>query len=576
MTIPKIEQKIEEFQTTFLPVDWQWRKGQKEVIIEIIETYLNKTHSVIILHAETGMGKSIIAMCASWILNQEGKKGYILASEISLQDQYEKDFNKFNIKWGIIKGIDRYKCIDNEEKNSLGTCRIRNKPPKTMYCYNDCPYFSARDFASETSTSLLNYSYWLIHQNYVNSDMAEEDQLFKPRDFTFCDEAHKILDIIQNHYSPRFDSKTTERIEKITEFFAVYKVRNHLKEFSDIKTNIKKLFETENQEVLHSILQEIEVSLEFYRSSWELLKKKTQEEYPHDDPPKEWKEALRLCDWLKDFHCKIEDFNDIISKTSTRNLIKNPSNKDELVFNCLKESYMIHKYFHQWTGFTVLMSATFADPKEYLKSIALSNAKYIKTESLFDFEKSPIYFYNKHRMSYGQIESNLPWLYKKINEILEQHKDENGIIHTASYDLALKIYQNIDKKQRRRILVYNGTEEKREALQALKIKKAKVLLGPSLIEGLDLQNDWSRFCIFAKVPYLSLTDKFVSAKIKIDPLWYKWRAVLAILQGTGRSIRSQDDYATTFILDGCFADLLFHCRSSFPEEFLKRIRVMNE
>jgi Rad3-related DNA helicase len=568
-----IEKYLKEFVETFLPEDFIWRKGQKEAIIEIINAYTNGVKTVI-LSSPTGSGKSVIAMAVSWILNQENKKGYILASEISLQDQYEKDFKKFNLNWGIIKGIDNYLCIDNNEKNSLGTCRIRNKPPKRMYCYGNCPYFSARDFASQSQTSLLNYSYWLIHLNYVNQHIDE--QIFPQRDFTICDEGHKLLDIVQNHYSPRFDKKTIEKIEKITEFFAVYKVKDHILDFTNIKTNIGKLFKTENQDTLHEILLEIESSFESYRSSWELLKDKVSKEYPHDDPPKEWREALRLCDWLKDLHCKIEDYNDIVGKTSTRNIVKNPAGEDELTFNCLEESYMMNKYFHQWTGFTVLMSATFADPSKYLRSIALNTAKYIKMDSNFSFEKSPIYFYNKRRMTYNQIESNLPWLYQKLDEILEKHKHESGIIHTASYDLAMKIYEHIPKRHRRRILVYNGTEEKREVLDILKKNKNKVLLGPSLLEGLDLKDDWSRFAIFCKVPYLSLSDRFVATKLRINPEWYREKAILSLLQGTGRSIRNDNDWAITYVLDGAMADLIYNNRKSFPIEFLNRIKVFKE
>jgi len=572
MTNEQIENKLEEFRTTFLGEKWQWRKGQKEAIIEIINAYFNKT-KVVILDAPVGSGKSIIGMAVAWLLNQDDHEGFILASDISLQEQYEKDFKKFNISWGSIKGIDNYLCIDNMEKNSLGTCRVRNKAPKKMSCYNACPYFSARDNAAITSTSLLNYSYWLIHMNYVNQHMDESP--FPPREFTICDEGHKLLDIIQNHYSPRFDPKTLEKLEKLTSFFTLYKIHNHSKNLKAIKDNIDKLFNTENQDILHETLLAIELDFEEYRGSWDFLKDRVQRDYPHEDPPKEWREALRLCDWLKDLHCKVEDFNEIISTTSTRNIVKNPTGENELTFNCLEESYMMNKYFHQWTGFTVLMSATFADPSKYLKSIALKNAKYIKMDSLFDFKESPIYFYNKRRMTYNKIEGNLPWLYDTIGDILNTHKNDNGIIHTASYDLALKISNGIEQKYKNRLLVYNGTEEKRHVLDILKINKNKVLIGPSLLEGLDLKDNWSRFQIFAKVPYLSLSDRFVATKIKIDPDWYRWKAIIGLLQGTGRSIRSETDWAVTYILDGSLADLIHNNRKAFPPEFMKRIIVIN-
>jgi len=195
-------------------------------------------------------------------------------------------------------------------------------------------------------------------------------------------------------------------------------------------------------------------------------------------------------------------------------------------------------------------------------------------ERHFDFSKSPIYFYNKRRMTYNQIEANLPWLYETIDSILENHISDNGIIHTASYDLALKIFNGLSHKNKRRVLVYNGTEEKRQVLEMLKTSKNKILMGPSLLEGLDLKDDWSRFQIFAKVPYLSLGDKFVATKLKINPDWYRWKAIINILQGTGRSVRSEEDWAVTYILDAAMADLIHNNRKAFPPEFMQRIVVV--
>jgi len=561
-----------EFKELFMPKEFEWRKGQKEAIISIIDAYHNKT-KVVILDAPVGSGKSLIAFATSWILNQRNKKGYILASDISLQEQYEKDIKLFKMNWGSVKGIDNYLCADNLEKNSLGTCRVRNKAPKSMYCFSECPYFSARDHAALSSTALLNYAYWLIMQNYVNTHSEEEYQLFPARDFTICDEAHKILDIVQNHYSPRFDKKVIEKLEKLTNFLGTYKLHDHIGDFQSLKIEINKIKDEENQDKLFKILSQIELDLEQYSPTIKTLKEQVSKEYPKDDPPKEWKEALRLCDWLKDFHCKIEDYVYIISQTSTRNLIKNPSGFDEVIFNCLEESYMMNKYFHEHTGFTLLMSATFADPRDYIKSIALTNAKYIKMESNFDFSKSPIYFYNKRRMSYNQMEANLPWLYSTIDEILDNHPNENGIIHSASYKLTMNIYNNISRKNQKRILIYEGTEEKRKVLEMFKQDNSKILMGPSLTEGLDLKDEFSRLQIFAKVPYLSLADKFVKTKLEINPSWYAWKAIITILQGVGRSIRNENDWATTYILDGSLGDLIHKHRKSFPPEFMQRIVI---
>ncbi|MFW6311171.1 MAG: helicase C-terminal domain-containing protein, partial [Nanoarchaeota archaeon] len=333
--------------------------------------------------------------------------------------------------------------------------------------------------------------------------------------------------------------------------------------------------EEKNKKLLE-ILSKIENNLEGFLPSIDILKDKIKKEYPDGKPPKAWRKALRISDWLKDFHCKVEDYVYIIENTSEDNIIKNPQGDYELIFNCLEENYLMHKYFHTWSDFTIFMSATFSDPNQYLKDMALKGAKYIKVPSQFDFEKSPIHFYNQRRMSYREIDKNLPWLYEKINEIIDNHKSDNGIIHTASYHLTLKIHNNLSKENKKRILVYSGTEEKRKVLDILKKDKSKILMGPSLLEGLDLKNDWSRFQIFAKVPYLSLGDRFVKTKMDINPGWYQSKAIINILQGTGRSVRSEDDWAITYILDGSLSGLIHRNRKAFPIEFIQRLNIIRE
>jgi len=568
-----IEQRIQDFKETFLPEKFEWRRGQKEAIKQIVETYFEGKYKIVVLDAPVGSGKSIIAMAVSWILNKRDKNGYILASDITLQEQYEKDFKSMNLNWGSVKGIDNYDCNDNGERLSMGTCKIRNKRPRSMPCYNDCQYYSARDKASDSETSLLNYAYWLIMMNYVQGSI--ENPPFETRDFMIADEAHKIVDIVQSHYSPKFDKLMNRKFERLTNFFNDHNMKNHDLDFVTLKNLITQLETSEVALTLFDILKKIEIILRSYLRSVSVLKDKVDKEYKSSEPPKKWKAILKTGDWLKDFHCKIEDYIEIIDKTSIDHLIKNPNGED-IVFNCLFESYLMHKYFHKWSDFTVLMSATFADPKEYLRSIAISGAKYIKMESNFNFTKSPIYFYNKRKMSYSQIDANLPWLNKTINSIIFKHKGERGVIHTASYHLAMKIWDGLSKQNKNRVLVYSGTEEKRQVLEQLKRFPDKILMGPSLLEGIDLKDDWSRFQIFAKVPYLSLGDRFVKAKMDRNPAWYRNKAVIAILQGTGRSVRSETDWAVTYILDGALSDLIHRSPAAFPVEFRSRVKLIRE
>ncbi len=569
---------LNEFEETYLPKGFKWRKGQKETIEQIISTYVEKKYNVVICDLPTGAGKSIVALAVSFVLNKIKKTGYILTSEISLQDQYEKDVETMKLPYGSVKGVDHYLCIDNDEKHSLGTCKIRNKAPRSMWCFKDCPYISARDYASGSDTSLLNYSYWLIMQNYVNKNRDSDDAEklpFPMRDFVICDEAHKILDIVQSHYSPKFSSNFIEKLTKLKDFFVVHKVKDHSMDVDVAESSLSAMKKSEDQDTLHGLLISIEKSLHSFLSSIEVLKDRVDLEYKNKKPPHEWREALFLSDWLKDMHCKIQDYNHIIKQTTTRNLIKNPSG-DELIFNCLEEKYLMNRYFHKFTGFAVLMSATFSDVPEYMRNMNIKGAKHVKMDSMFSYDRSPIYYFPKRKMSYKEFDSNKEWLYSKINDILDKHKGENGIIHSVSYDMTLKIRDNLSNENKKRVLVYSGTDQKRSTLDVMKSTPGTVIMGPSLRTGLNFPDDFARFSVIAKVPYPSLADRFIKTKMMINPAWYSWKTCVETVQCVGRTIRHEDDYCETYILDACMGDLLRSNRKAFPEEFLQRIVVVDE
>jgi Rad3-related DNA helicase len=177
-------------------------------------------------------------------------------------------------------------------------------------------------------------------------------------------------------------------------------------------------------------------------------------------------------------------------------------------------------------------------------------------------------------MSYKEIDGNLPWLYDTIDEIMDKHKDDRGIIHSVSFNLTEKIYNNVSKENQKRLIIYSGTDEKKIGLDLLKLQDRKVIIGPSLTTGISLDDNFARFLIFSKVPYQSLADRFVKAKMQLNYSGYLWKTIIEIQQGLGRPIRSKDDWCISYLLDGCFSDLLFKHRNFFPQELLQRIQVI--
>jgi Rad3-related DNA helicase len=583
MEIPKerLEKMLDKYVAETFGESFTFREQQKEVVLDIVAAFFDATCNLYLLDAPTGSGKSLIAMIVGGFLTQYKVKGYILASDLALQTQYEKDFRKFNLQWGSIKGVDNYMCTVNSERFSLGECRLKNtsyEEAETLPCFPDCGYLFSRKLAIKSPVSLLNYSYWLIQRNYVEGKMQDRGKgvPFPKRDFTLCDEAHKVPEIVQNHFSPRVDERTVEKMEKVRSVLQKNNLTTPRATSTRLRAVVRNMFKENDQEKIYALLKEFEIHLAEFVKAGASIKEYVASRFPKEvEVPKEWRINMGMVDWVKDMHCKFEDYNHIISQVGIDTMVKNPQG-EQLMFHCIDESYMMERHFHSQAGFKLLMTATMGEPATFLKTIGAKNARYFRMDSTFNFEKSPIYFYPKRRMSKAQKDKTLPWVIDKVDEIMNLHPEESGIIHSGSYEISGKIYESLPPDQKKRVLVYQGTREKEEALQRFLSEKNLILMGPSILEGLDLASEKSRFQVFVKVPFPSIGDKFVSAKMNYQPDWYDWRTITSILQGVGRSVRSEEDWAITYFLDGCLVDLLKRRRSSFPPEIQRRIKVVNE
>ncbi|MCK9575744.1 MAG: helicase C-terminal domain-containing protein [Candidatus Pacearchaeota archaeon] len=569
----ELEDKINEYIDMFVKnhgwTNFEFRTGQKEAIIDVVATCMGEEKKIYLIDAPTGSGKSLIALCSSYVLNRFGKKGYILSSDLALQDQYEQDVLKLHLGFGSVKGVDNYLCTENQEKHSLGECKMKHlnsNATKQLPCYKDCPYYFARDYASFTPTSIFNYSYYLIQMNYVLEKMTDSSHaLFDERDFIICDEAHKVVNIVQKHFSPIVNDNTYPMLERLRGFLAEHSMAVPYSGY-ELKEIINKIVAEDDNAKLFIHNRMFEKMLHSFVQHADEIKKFVGRKYAGKSVPAEWRKGLNLCDECKDLHCKFEDYNQIIASTDIRAMIKN-QNGANIQFNCINEKYLMKKHFHDKNNFAVMMTATMGEPTLFAKSINANNAKYRKIPSTFNFDRSPILIYQGVSMSFKNKEVALPKIANKITEILEKHKNENGIIHTGSYTNSVYLNENIKSD---RIISYINSSDKKNVLFDFSSANNKVLMGPSLLEGLDLGNDKSRFQIFAKVPYPSLMDKFVNAKMKTDKDWYAWITILSVLQGVGRSVRNENDYATTYILDSDFFRLITQNRHMFPQDFLDR------
>jgi ATP-dependent DNA helicase DinG len=221
----------------------------------------------------------------------------------------------------------------------------------------------------------------------------------------------------------------------------------------------------------------------------------------------------------------------------------------------------------------IFMSATI-DKESFCENtgIECSKVAFVDTpRSPFLPDRRRINFLNTKKLSYSTNRDDELSVIQKIDEIMSQHANERGLILTSSEKRCFDIRDNLSEKNRSRIRICHSRNEngmtQDEVLQDHSTDENGVLLSSSLWEGVDLKDDLSRFQIIAKVPYPNLSEKRTKIKMQKFPLWYKAQTLMKLLQGFGRSIRSEEDWAVTYVLDSAATDLLIQSKPMIPKSY---------
>jgi ATP-dependent DNA helicase DinG len=226
----------------------------------------------------------------------------------------------------------------------------------------------------------------------------------------------------------------------------------------------------------------------------------------------------------------------------------------------------------------LVMSATILNPEAFCRSVGLrydKEVKFIQVKSDFPIENRPIYPMNIAYLNFNNLQ--LPdiklSITKTIDNVMTIHKKDKGIVHTTSYEQLNFIKEKISQENARRLLVTDPEIQRDEIIQEhINSIKPTVLISPSLHTGLDLKGELSRFQIITKVPYPNKNDRWINAKRNLDEDWYYWQTALKLVQASGRSIRSKEDWAKTYILDSAFGYFVNRNRNILPDWFMQAVK----
>jgi Rad3-related DNA helicase len=212
------------------------------------------------------------------------------------------------------------------------------------------------------------------------------------------------------------------------------------------------------------------------------------------------------------------------------------------------------------------MSATILDREAFCQSLGIpaDEVDFLSLPSPFPAENRPIIELPVGPMNAKEIDNTLPKMAKVVKELLDSHPDDKGIIHCHTFKIAKYLWQYVEGDR----LLIHETHDRDEVLQKhMQSDKPTVLLSPSMSEGVDLRDDCSRFQIICKIPYPYLGDKVVKKRMTKWPGWYPLQTAKSIVQAVGRSIRSVDDHAVTYILDAQWRSFYGRYKKFFPADF---------
>ena len=159
---------------------------------------------------------------------------------------------------------------------------------------------------------------------------------------------------------------------------------------------------------------------------------------------------------------------------------------------------------------------------------------------------------------------------QRITELCNDiHPDENGVIHTGSFQVAKWLVKELSGRVKHQIMHHNPESgfTRDQVINDFQVDDGipKLLISPSVTEGLDLKGDKGRFAIFAKVPYPYLGDAWVKKRMSLSNTWYSIQALIAIIQGGGRVVRTPDDWGHVYILDTSWEGLYRRAKYMIPK-----------
>jgi Rad3-related DNA helicase len=523
------------------------REAQARAIDFALDAFTQGKRFVVI-EAGTGVGKSAIGLTiARWLdrnMTEPQDSGYargayFLTTQKILQEQYIRDFGEEEGGMRQVMSSTNYQCKHNKRQSCAESLRQlkleQDKSSKfARTCTYHCVYKEEKRKFIDSRESVTNFSYFLAETNYAGKLL--------PRGLLVVDEAHNT------------DTELSGFIEiTMSERFAKQALKLDM---PDITTQ---------KQAWRWITDEYEPRLKAHVKHYE----ETIEKFNLAEKLKsEFENISKQYEMLDKHICKVHRFMELYDEENwVFNLAEGEGRgMRKLEFKPIDVSGYADAILFKNGRRVLMMSATILNKEGFCKTLGITenDCAFISIPSPFPPENHPIMAFPIAKMSAATIDQDLPKLAEAVKSILAQHPNEKGVIHCHTFKIAKYLRDHVKSD---RFLVHGSDDRIQKLQEHMTSKKPTVLLSPSMQEGVDLKDDLSRFQIICKVPYPYLGDKIVKKRMHRWPWWYPLQTAKTIVQSLGRSVRSSNDHAVSYILDADWDRFYDKHEELFPEMF---------
>jgi Rad3-related DNA helicase len=516
-------------------------RPQQVEILDFVKKSIDSDKKFMMIDAPTGVGKSFAAvMIADWYskeVNPDAKIDILTNSKI-LQDQYTKDFDFIS----SIKGSNSYWCRHNMMQ--CGESKAFNKL-KNSKC-QACPHSIAQSAFVNSRIGLTNFHLITAYSMY-SPDILQE----RGARLLIIDEAHAFEETFCDFISSTFSQRSLSSFDIWEDWMA--------KDLDEI-INLNQLSDYVSRIIIPKMSTKI---------------KELMEEAKDARGKKKRAELVKKADICDKSMCKYNRF--VSDKASYRtnwifekDLDQN-GNARILVEPIWGSQYLKEMFWDKYDH-VILMSGTILNPEMLSKMLGIEEESrdYIALPCPFPKENRPIIYVKFGKMSYYEKTDTFKRAVPIIKKILERNSEHKGIIHTGNYQFNQWIQNSIKDK---RLLVHDSSTREKMLDHHLRSELETVLVSPSMMNGVDLKDELSRFQIILKVPFPNLMSSKIKKRLETNPDWYNWKTLVDVMQSYGRSIRSRNDWAETYILDACFDQVISKDMPQYFKEALKIKRL---